>query len=58
MFLVFVCRECGHRMYVEKDVALGQKLQTLLDMPCPGCGEARDALWGLDRVEEKFPGDG
>ena len=47
MFTVFLCRKCGHNLYVEESPALGEKLGEVAVMPCPNCGEEGYENWKL-----------
>jgi len=41
--LIFECKKCGHNLYVSKDL---KKIQKLLKLDCPNCGED-GAIWTL-----------
>ena len=41
---IFACKKCGHLLYVEKDK---EKIQQLLKIDCPTCGENPFELWVL-----------
>lgn len=44
--IAFVCRKCGHNMYVKKD-KLEEKLPVLMKKDCPECGEDGYRNWVL-----------
>lgn len=48
-FLVFVCKKCGHEMYVENTENLMKDLCKLSSKDCPECGEEGYDLWLLSR---------
>jgi hypothetical protein len=41
---IFVCRKCGHNLYVIPDI---KELIKVHKMDCPSCGEDDDKLWIL-----------
>ncbi len=46
--LVFVCRKCGHQLFV-RDWATEKKMKKIMRACCPSCGEESDELWILNR---------
>ena len=54
-FVVFTCRKCGHKMYVENTENLAQSLKKLAVADCPTCGEERDELWLLSGLVRSLP---
>ena len=55
MFTVFLCRKCGHNLYVEESPTLGEKLGEVAVMPCPNCGEEGYENWVLSHRKRDFP---
>ena len=53
-YLVFVCKKCGHELYVENTDNLMSDLCKLSVKDCPECGEEGLDLWILSRKESKF----
>ena len=43
--LVFQCNKCDHLLFVSKE-----KIEKLIDMDCPNCGEEADGLWTFCRM--------
>ena len=60
MYFVFVCRKCGHKLYVHgnKDNALTiSALQEIAAKECPNCGEQGEENWALGFKSRGFPGE-
>ena len=54
-FVVFQCRKCGHRLFVENtDEAIG-KIGKVSNMDCPECGEEPEGNWVLVGLHKEFP---
>jgi len=47
--LVFTCKKCGHLLFVS-DWENEKKINKILKMDCPECGEESDELWILTRL--------
>ena len=46
--IVFLCKKCGHNLYVAKS-DLSVKLLSMIDRACPNCGEEGYCNWVLYR---------
>lgn len=55
MYTVFICRKCGHNLYVEEVSDFGKKLERIAEMDCPNCGEEGYENWILSHRENEFP---
>lgn len=55
MYTVFICRKCGHNLYVEEVPNFGKKLARIAKLDCPNCGEEGYENWVLSRREHEFP---
>ena len=57
MYTVFICRKCGHNLYVEETPEFAEKLGRIAIMDCPSCGEEGYENWILSCRKHEFPGD-
>ena len=55
MYTVFICRKCGHHLYVNEVDDFGKKLEEIADKDCPECGEEAYENWLLGFRTEEFP---
>ena len=46
-FVVFKCRKCEHRIYVENTDDIVRNLRYVSNSDCPNCGEEPDENWVL-----------
>jgi DNA replicative helicase MCM subunit Mcm2 (Cdc46/Mcm family) len=57
MYFVFMCRKCGHNLYVEENPNFLNRLGKIAVMDCPICGEEGYENWILSHVTTEFPGE-
>lgn len=57
MYTVFICRKCGHELYVKDVKDMGKKLGEIAVMDCPNCGEEGYDNWILSGRKRYFPGE-
>lgn len=56
MYIVFVCRKCGHQLYVPTDGNLDVRLISGVAVTeCPSCGEEGYENWILSRGAAEPP---
>lgn len=55
MYTVFICRKCGHNLYVKEVDDFGKKLAKVADKDCPECSEEAYENWLLGFRTEVFP---
>jgi DNA-directed RNA polymerase subunit RPC12/RpoP len=58
LFMVFICRKCGHNLYVEETDELPKKLNGLNKRDCPNCGEEGFENWIWSGRKKSFPTKG
>lgn len=56
MFLVLICKKCGHRVYVEAGPheSLFNKLASMPEYDCPNCGESGYENWLIGWTASQF----
>lgn len=54
-FVVFECRKCGHRLYVENTEDIVRKIGKVSNLYCPNCGEEPEGNWILLGLKKEFP---
>lgn len=59
MYLVVVCKKCGHNLYIEHNPEedFFQTIGVAVEYTCPNCGEEEYENWAISRYEETFPGE-
>jgi len=57
MYLIFICRKCGHNLYVKDTPNFLKRLGEIAVMECPNCGEEGYENWILSNVAHNFPGE-
>lgn len=55
--VVFICRKCGHNLYVEERPEFLKKLGKIAITECPNCVEEGYENRILSHVAVEFPGD-
>ena len=55
MYTVFLCRKCGHNLYVKETQWFGERLGKITITPCPECGEEGWDNWILSCRKYDFP---
>ena len=56
-YVVFMCRKCGHQLYVENEDYLFKNLGQISNENCPCCGEDAEENWILMGLRKDFPYD-
>ena len=54
MYTVFICRKCGHNLYVEEVPDFCKKLEKIAELDCPNCGEEGCKNWILSCRKNEF----
>lgn len=55
MYIVFECRKCGHRLYMDSYNMNWKKFKKLSERDCPACGEEGYENWILYNITETYP---
>ena len=54
-YIVFECRKCEHKLYVENTGNIFNKIARASNLECPNCGEEPEGNWALLGLREESP---